>query len=86
LSKKLPNAGEYLLSVLTHTIRPNHMNCSKAAGAPLTAIDAIVKGEIQNAFVCTASRHHAVAEASMGSASSINVAVGRTYAPGSVWS
>src|SRR6266566_629603 len=53
----------------------------KAAGAPLTAIDAIMQGEVNNAY-CLARPpgHHAVAESAMGFCLFNNVAVAARYA------
>jgi acetoin utilization deacetylase AcuC-like enzyme len=53
----------------------------KAAGAPLTAIDAILAGEIDNAYcLVRPPGHHAVAESAMGFCLFNNVAVAARYA------
>lgn len=53
----------------------------KAAGAPLTAIDAIMNGEVNNAYcLVRPPGHHAVAESAMGFCLFNNVAVAARYA------
>src|SRR2546421_1815640 len=53
----------------------------KAAGAPLTAIDAIMNGEVENAYcLVRPPGHHAVRETAMGFCLFNNVAVAARYA------
>lgn len=53
----------------------------KAAGAPLTAIDAVMRGEANNAFcLVRPPGHHAVRESAMGFCIFNNVAVAARYA------
>lgn len=53
----------------------------RAAGAPLTAIEAIMKGEVDNAYcLVRPPGHHAVAESAMGFCLFNNVAVAARYA------
>lgn len=53
----------------------------KAAGAPLTAVDAIMKGEVQNAYcLVRPPGHHALPDEAMGFCLFNNVAVAARYA------
>ena len=82
LSQKAAEHNEILaLGTDTYVAAKSYEAALKAAGAPLTAIDAILKGEIQNAFcLVRPPGHHAVAEAAMGFCIFNNVAVAAHYA------
>jgi acetoin utilization deacetylase AcuC-like enzyme len=82
LSQAAAASNEILaLGTDTYVSARSYEAALKAAGAPLTAIDAILNGEIQNAFcLVRPPGHHAVAEASMGFCVFNNVAVAARYA------
>jgi acetoin utilization deacetylase AcuC-like enzyme len=65
----------------TYVSAKSYEAATRAAGAPLTAIDAIMAGEIDNAYcLVRPPGHHAVAEAAMGFCLFNNVAVAARYA------
>ncbi|GCE12167.1 histone deacetylase family protein [Tengunoibacter tsumagoiensis] len=65
----------------TYVSPQSYEAATMAAGAPLVAVDAVLKGEVDNAFcLVRPPGHHAVPEAAMGFCIFNNVAVAARYA------
>jgi acetoin utilization deacetylase AcuC-like enzyme len=78
----LRGEGDVLfLGTDTYVSEKSYEVARKAAGAPLVAIDAILQGEVDNAYcLVRPPGHHAVAEAAMGFCIFNNIAVAARYA------
>lgn len=77
------SGGGYIMDLGTDTYvsEKSYEAARKAAGAPLVAIDAILQGQVDNAYcLVRPPGHHAVAEAAMGFCIFNNVAVAARYA------
>ncbi len=73
--------ASYFFATDTYVSAKSFEAAVMAAGAPLTAIDAIMSGEVENAYcLVRPPGHHAVAEAAMGFCLFNNVAVAARYA------
>ena len=71
----------YFFATDTYISAKSYEAATRAAGAPLTAIDAIMSGEVENAYcLVRPPGHHAVAESAMGFCLFNNVAVAARYA------
>jgi acetoin utilization deacetylase AcuC-like enzyme len=83
LSLEAEGGGGHILDLGTDTYvsEKSYEAARKAAGASLVAIDAILQGQIDNAYcLVRPPGHHAVAEAAMGFCIFNNVAVAARYA------
>jgi acetoin utilization deacetylase AcuC-like enzyme len=73
--------ASYFFATDTYVSAKSYEAAIHAAGAPLTAIDAIMRSEVENAYcLVRPPGHHAVAESAMGFCLFNNVAVAARYA------
>ena len=81
ITARIPVTGTVALDADTHVSPGSLLAARRAVGATIAAVDAVLEGEVKNAFVATRPPgHHAEAETQMGFCLFGNVAISAKHA------